>query len=143
MGSRSRRTGNREEHHLAAQLPGAKKISRSGYGGPDVEGTTTTEQATITTALTTTTLPQGGFEDGVWLVGADIDADVYETATDIGSSGCYWEREGGSSEAARKTPVTMKSQDERCYLITWRTESTGTRSPLRSCVKYDSLCPPW
>ena len=43
------------------------------------EGTTTTEQATTTTALTTTTLPQGGFEDGVWLVGADIDADVYET----------------------------------------------------------------
>ena len=37
MGSRSRRTGNREEHNLAAQLPGAKKISRNGYTGPDVE----------------------------------------------------------------------------------------------------------
>ena len=37
MGKRSRRTGNREEHNLAAQLPGAKKISRNGYTGPDVE----------------------------------------------------------------------------------------------------------
>ena len=37
MGKRSRRTGNREEHNLAAQLPGARKISRSGYTGPDLE----------------------------------------------------------------------------------------------------------
>ena len=37
MGKRSRRTGNREERDLAAQLPGARKISRSGYTGPDVE----------------------------------------------------------------------------------------------------------
>ena len=37
MGKRSRRTGNREEHHLVAQLPGARKISRSGYPGPDIE----------------------------------------------------------------------------------------------------------
>ena len=37
MGKRSRRTGNREERNLAAQLPGARKISRSGYTGPDVE----------------------------------------------------------------------------------------------------------
>ena len=27
----------REEHNLAAQLPGAKKIFRNGYTGPDVE----------------------------------------------------------------------------------------------------------
>ena len=37
MGKRSRRTGNREERSLAAQLPGARKISRSGYTGPDIE----------------------------------------------------------------------------------------------------------
>ena len=37
MGNRSRRTGNREERNLAAQLPGARKISRSGYPGPDIE----------------------------------------------------------------------------------------------------------
>ena len=37
MGNRSRRTGSREEHNLAAQLPGAKKTSRSGYPGPDIE----------------------------------------------------------------------------------------------------------
>ena len=37
MGNRSRRTGNREERSLAAQLPGAQKISRSGYTGPDIE----------------------------------------------------------------------------------------------------------
>ena len=37
MGNRSRNTGNREERSLAAQLPGAKKISRSGYTGPDIE----------------------------------------------------------------------------------------------------------
>ena len=37
MGKRSRRTGNREERNLAALLPGARKISRSGYSGPDIE----------------------------------------------------------------------------------------------------------
>ena len=37
MGKRSRRTGNREERNLVAQLPGARKISRSGYSGPDIE----------------------------------------------------------------------------------------------------------
>ena len=37
MGKRSRRTGNREERNLAALLPGARKISRSGYPGPDIE----------------------------------------------------------------------------------------------------------
>ena len=37
MSKRSRNTGNREELSLAAQLPGAHKISRSGYTGPDIE----------------------------------------------------------------------------------------------------------
>ena len=37
MGKRSRNTGNREERNLAAQLPGARKISRSGLPGPDLE----------------------------------------------------------------------------------------------------------
>ena len=37
MSKRSRTTGNREERDLAAQLPGARKISRSGYTGPDIE----------------------------------------------------------------------------------------------------------
>ena len=37
MSKRSRRTGNREERNLAALLPGARKISRSGYPGPDIE----------------------------------------------------------------------------------------------------------
>ncbi len=37
MGKRSRNTGNREERHLASLLPGARKISRSGYRGPDIE----------------------------------------------------------------------------------------------------------
>ena len=37
MGKRSRRTGAREERNLAALLPGARKISRSGYTGPDIE----------------------------------------------------------------------------------------------------------
>ena len=31
MGKRSRNTGNREERNLTALLPGARKISRSGY----------------------------------------------------------------------------------------------------------------
>ena len=30
-------TANREERHLAAPLSGARKISRSGYTGPDIE----------------------------------------------------------------------------------------------------------
>ena len=37
MGKRSRNTGAREERNLAAQLPGARKVSRSSYTGPDVE----------------------------------------------------------------------------------------------------------
>lgn len=37
MSKRSRTTGAREERSLAAQLPGAHKISRSGYTGPDIE----------------------------------------------------------------------------------------------------------
>ena len=37
MGKRSRNTGNREERSLVALLPGARKISRSGYPDPDIE----------------------------------------------------------------------------------------------------------
>jgi hypothetical protein len=36
MGSRSRRTGAREEHATTKELPGAEKISRTGYPGPDI-----------------------------------------------------------------------------------------------------------
>ena len=37
MGERSRRSGARNERNLAAVLPGARKISRAGYTGPDLE----------------------------------------------------------------------------------------------------------
>ena len=37
MSKRSRNTGARNERALAAILPGATKISRTGYTGPDLE----------------------------------------------------------------------------------------------------------
>ena len=37
MSRQSRRTGAREERAAAAALPGAVKVSRSGYSGPDLK----------------------------------------------------------------------------------------------------------
>jgi hypothetical protein len=58
--------------------------------------TVTTQPTTTTTAptTTTTTLPEGSFDDGVWLVGSDVEEGRYRS---VDASGCYWERLSGLS----------------------------------------------
>ena len=85
--------------------------------------TTTTEPATTTTtepATTTTTVPIV-FSDGTWLIGPDIEPDIYETV-ELGSGSCYWERLSGLSggfddiiangNPAGKALVEIKAGDE-------------------------------
>ena len=56
------------------------------------------------------------FDDGEWLVGADIRPGTYATTVPVGSSGCVWERRDSADGTARSV-LESGVGDERQKLV--------------------------